>query len=240
MGNALRAELELARLTVLDLLPGQREKACNLCGWRGNAFYPNTGPGYDERRVVCPGCGCLARYRTLALLLERRTDFLAPPRKRVVEVAPARGFQALCQAQGLDYTSFDLARFATEQGDITQMRYPDASLDYFLCFHVLEHVPAEQQALREIRRVLRPGGTLVTQVPVDWRVAETYEYEKPDPREVNHVRRYGRDFETRIARAGFEVAALRAGDFASAAEAERMGLDLEPIFVARKPGTIAP
>ena len=45
-----------------------------------------------------------------------------------------------------------------EKGDITAMHYAAESCDYFLCFHVLEHVPDDIAAIREIFRVLRPGG----------------------------------------------------------------------------------
>ncbi len=232
--NCLRAEVTLAGLSIADLVPG-RGRECNLCGWKGRRFYPNVGPGYDERDTICPGCGCLDRHRALTLILARRTDFWSPGR-RIIEVAPPRGFQALCLAQGdLNYTSFDIERYAMEHGDITAMRYPDASCDYFLCFHVLEHVPAEARALSEIRRVLRPGGTLVAQVPVDWKVAKTYEYDQPDPREVGHVRRYGQDFGDRLGAAGFEVQAIRAADCATEEEVQRLRLGREPIFFARRP-----
>jgi hypothetical protein len=43
-----------------------------------------------------------------------------------------RGFEFLLQSQqGVDYTSFDLARHAMEQGDITAMRFPTGAADYF-------------------------------------------------------------------------------------------------------------
>jgi len=41
----------------------------------------------------------------------------------------------------------------------------DASFDGILCLDVLEHVTAETAAMREIRRLLKPGGTLVLSVP---------------------------------------------------------------------------
>jgi ubiquinone/menaquinone biosynthesis C-methylase UbiE len=50
-------------------------------------------------------------------------------------------------------------------GDIEQMPFKDASFATVLCTEVLEHVPYPDQALREIRRVLRPGGTLIGSVP---------------------------------------------------------------------------
>jgi 2-polyprenyl-3-methyl-5-hydroxy-6-metoxy-1,4-benzoquinol methylase len=41
----------------------------------------------------------------------------------------------------------------------------DASFDGILCLDVLEHVAEETATMREIRRILKPGGTLVISVP---------------------------------------------------------------------------
>jgi len=234
--NALRAEARLALYWLSDIVAPGRACECNLCGWRGRRFYPNTGPGYDELNTICPGCGCLDRHRALVRLLATETGFFAGG-ANVIEVAPPRRFQELCVGHpGVDYLSFDIERYAMERGDITQMRYDSDSVDYFLCFHVLEHVPEEAKALAEIRRVLRPGGTLAMQVPVDWSVDRTYEYDKPDPREVGHVRRYGQDVGDRVGSHGFDVRMVRVRDVASDDEIRRFRLGEEPIVFARKPG----
>ena len=47
------------------------------------------------------------------------------------------------------------------------MPFADESFDCVACIEVLEHIPAErrEQALAEMRRVLRPGGRLILRVP---------------------------------------------------------------------------
>jgi SAM-dependent methyltransferase len=233
--NSLRACGRLLARSVADVaLPSARVE-CNICGWRGRSFYPNTGPGYDEPHTLCPGCRVLDRHRSLLEILTRQTDFFTPGR-RIIEVAPMRGFESLCLAQDdLNYTSFDIERHAMERGDITKLHYPDDSADYFICFHVLEHIPHEAKALAEMRRVLKPGGCAVLQVPIDWSIGNTREYDSPDPREVGHVRRYGRDFGERIARHGFNVRAVSVGDCVGDSEVRTFGLSSEPVFLARKP-----
>ena len=231
--QGLSTGARLPVLAALDLLGADRHE-CNVCGWRGRRFYPNTGVGYHEQDTVCPGCLSLNRHRSLLALLVGITDLFAGGR-RVVEVAPSPGFEALMRSQpDLDYTSFDLEPFAMEQDDITAMSYPTGSVDYFICFHVLEHLPRDVPAIREIHRVLKPGGTAVLQVPMDWEASVTREYPEPDPRECGHVRRYGRDFADRLAAPGLQVHLVSVSDILPAETVERFGLSPEPVFFATK------
>ena len=231
--QGLQTAARLPGLTLADLVGPQRRE-CNVCGWRGRSFYPNTGVGYHERDTVCPGCLSLDRHRSLLALLLAVTDAFSGGR-RVVEVAPSPGFEALMRAQpDVDYTSFDLEPFAMEQHDITAMRYPTDSVDYFICFHVLEHLPHDGPAIAEIHRVLRPGGTAVLQVPLDWAADATREYAAPDPRECGHVRRYGRDFADKLAAPGMSVRHVSVTEVFDAETVRRYGLSREPIFFATK------
>ena len=50
-------------------------------------------------------------------------------------------------------------------GDATSLAFPDASFDKVLCSEVIEHIPDAPLALREMRRVLKPGGQLVLSTP---------------------------------------------------------------------------
>ena len=67
----------------------------------------------------------------------------------------------------LDYISADLeSHLAVVKVDITNILYEDNSFDVILCSHVLEHVIDDQKAMRELFRVLKPGGWAILQVPI--------------------------------------------------------------------------
>lgn len=233
--NAIRAIIRLIHLSVNDAIIRSNTAECNICGWQGAKFYPNVGSGYYELETVCPRCLCQDRQRSLAAVLLKYTEALEP-NTMVIEAAPMRSFQQYClQLKGnKNYLSFDIERFAMEKGDITQMHYQDNTADYFLCFHVLEHIEKDVQALEEIRRVLKPAGIAILQVPIDWDAEKTHEYSCPDARDAGHVRRYGKDFAKRIAKHGFSVKSVSVTDFFPEEEIKRYGLSKEPIFIARK------
>jgi len=52
-----------------------------------------------------------------------------------------------------------------EQGDITKLRFPDNSFDKIVCTEVLEHIDDDKTAIKELYRVLKPGGVIAITVP---------------------------------------------------------------------------
>jgi len=57
------------------------------------------------------------------------------------------------------------ARTDFRLGSLPHLPLPSASVDAAICLEVLEHVGDDRKALRELRRVLRPGGFLIVSVP---------------------------------------------------------------------------
>lgn len=70
--------------------------------------------------------------------------------------------------------------WGTTVTDITGLPFGDDCFDLVICSEVLEHIPDERTAMREIIRVLRPGGNLVVSVPryfperICWALSTTY------------------------------------------------------------------
>jgi SAM-dependent methyltransferase len=145
--------------------------------------------------------------------MTQKTDLFSGSRKKMLHVAPEAQLARLFQdADCIDYLSADLSSpTAMVKMDVTDIQYADDSFDVIYCSHVLEHVPDDIGAMRELYRVLKPGGWAVLQVPIS--AATTFEdptVTSPEAREKlfgqsDHVRRYGPDYADRLATAGFSV-----------------------------------
>ena len=95
--------------------------------------------------------------------------------------------------------------------DICDLPFEDQSYDLILCNHVLEHIPDDLKAMNELYRILKKGGTLIAQVPIDVNLEKTYEDKNvTDPKvrtrlfgQYDHVRVYGQDYYLKLESVGF-------------------------------------
>lgn len=59
----------------------------------------------------------------------------------------------------------DLSKLDLVQGSAMQLPFADASFDHIACSEVLEHLTDDRAAVRELFRVVKPGGNVVITVP---------------------------------------------------------------------------
>jgi len=67
-----------------------------------------------------------------------------------------------------NYRSADLLiESYDDKVDITNMKeYKNNTFDFFICSHVVEHVDNDEKAMRELHRVLKPGGKGIIMTPI--------------------------------------------------------------------------
>jgi SAM-dependent methyltransferase len=218
-------------------------RECPCCGARVRSFQPF---GLVKRlEAQCPVCKCLERHRLIYLYFTQRTDLFDGHLKRMLHVAPEPQLARLFQrARYIDYLTADLSSpRAMVKMDIARIEYPAGIFDVIYCSHVLEHVPNDRQAMRELYRVLKLDGWAILQVPIT--AATTIEDPSvTDPRERerlfgqhDHVRRYGPDYADRLRSAGFSVVAVEFASRIPAQLARRYGIQpSEIIYFCRKNG----
>lgn len=227
---------------------------------RGNRFTdPITGQSYrkflpygysfegQRENALAPGSLSLERHRLLWLWLSRETDFFSKPAK-MLHVAPEQCFLPLFKKQtNLDYITADIeSPLADVKMDLHAIPFDDNSFDVIFCNHVLEHVTDDSQCMRELYRVLKPGGWAVLQSPMDIARETTYEDASiTDPKErekhfwqYDHVRLYGRDYKTRLETAGFTVDVIDYANRLNDGEAERFRVKVrngdDDLYIGRK------
>lgn len=218
------------RSNTLRVLYYGKKRYCPVCNKQFRKF---ASVGYRKRRdAQCVYCGALERHRLLWLFLQRKMSFFKNNNVRVLHIAPERCFESKFQKIiGNGYITADLYNpRAMIKMDITSIQFPDRFFDVIFCSHVLEHIPDDRKAMRELYRVLKDDGWAILLVPIT--TTKTFEdISITDPKErirlfgrPGHVRRYGPDYVDRLREAGFFVKKFGVSDVVSKEEAIKMGL----------------
>jgi predicted SAM-dependent methyltransferase len=194
--------------------------------------------GYINQRenAMSPSTLSLERHRLLWLFLENETDFFGgfelrdaaithrekiymrsdPSQKlNVLHFAPEQEFYKRFRKQdNISYKTADLlSPLADVKVDICSLPFDDDMYDVIICNHVLEHIQDDLLAMRELYRVMKPGGMGIFQVPQDLSREFTFSDDSITDRkerekifgQYDHVRVYGRDYCDRLRSVGFRV-----------------------------------
>ncbi|MFZ2905042.1 MAG: class I SAM-dependent methyltransferase [Cyclobacteriaceae bacterium] len=198
-------------LKVVGLFYKGSNVICPICqsGFRKFLPYGRINP---RENALCPNCLSLERHRLIWMYLKEQTDFFKSG-KDVLHIAPEACYITRFEKlHGDRYITADIeSPLAKVKMDIHQIPFGDNHFDVVLCNHVLEHVRDDIQAMREIKRVLKPGGIAILQIPFfnpvpevtfeDASITDKREREKIFGQD-DHVRKYGKDYPKRIEQSG--------------------------------------
>lgn len=186
-------------------------RECPLCNWTGGRFLAFGRQPYVQPDAQCPRCGSLERDRLAYVMLKDRLG----AGQLTLHSSPEPALQPWLRSISSTYLSIDLegAR-AMRAMDLTALSLRDGSHTLLYCSNVLEHIPDDSRAMREMRRVLRPGGHAIIVVPVCGDTTdEDPSVTDPEKRharygQYDHVRFYGMDIVDRLRTSGFQVTRL--------------------------------
>lgn len=178
---------------------------CNVCEKKLSNFIPL---GKDR---LCPRCGSLQRSRRLWKIL--KDEFLKKDQS-ILDFSPSRCLYRVMKKGPYNYISSDLSGDfnADAAFDIQHIDAPSSTFDLVICYHILEHIEDDTQAMKELWRVLKKGGYCIVQTP--FHSGPTYEnplITSPEDRLIHfgqsdHVRIYSmQDLKDRLENAGFNV-----------------------------------
>ncbi|WP_299410510.1 class I SAM-dependent methyltransferase [Acaryochloris sp. IP29b_bin.148] len=231
---------KIARINIKKTLNFGIKKFCPICASHIRSFNPY---GVNKRpNAVCPICFSLERHRLMWLYFRQETDLFQQSPKKMLHIAPEACFMdRFSSLSHLDYLPGDLDKPGIPVVDLTEIDFPNNHFDIVYCSHVLEHVPNDIQAMKELARVVKSSGWAILQVPIvgdytqeDLSITNPTErarlYGQPD-----HVRQYGKDYKDRLEEAGFQVQVIPYLSHFTDQESEQYGFgtDNHDIYLCR-------
>ncbi len=180
------------------------------------------------------------------LYIEKHTDLLHSSGQSVIHFAPEGAIRnRLKTLAGIHYVTADLfAPDVTLQIDITRNNLADNSFDVILSSMLLQHIFYDRTAMREMFRILRPGGwALLFEYIRGENTVEFASEENGLVRNGNNAdeahRQYGMDLKERLSKIGFTVEMISPVQIANPKElaSMRIPIDLSPLLLCRKTAT---
>ena len=229
---------------VMGLAYRGRGRECPVCGSHYRRFMPY---GYVTSRedALCPHCLSLERHRMIWLWLKESSN-LFEGYPRLLHIAPEVSLMRHFKRHYRDnrnYITADLeSPLADLHFDVQSIPLEDESMDVIICNHLLEHVEDDRRAMTELYRILKRDGWGIMLVPEDRGRATTFEDDTiTDPEErtrifgqYDHRRIYGRDYDERLATAGFRVKRIAYNELLSAEQRQRYAIGTDDLIVVYK------
>ena len=188
--NNLKASV--VNISKFTIKRNQKNVVCPCCKWEGSGFITTCNSKRVNYNSNCPNCDSRSRHRGLSILLVKVLNnttssllFFAP--EKILKNIIQKDLENI-QIKTTDFYSTDVD-FPNE--DIQNLSFTNQSFDYILCNHVIEHVPDDHSAFKEISRILKLNGKAIITIPGDYHLKNTVEFKKTDSN--GHFRHYGLD-----------------------------------------------
>ena len=182
---------------------------CEICNWQGTQFFEGH----------CPKCNSLPRTRLIPYAL--RYFNLIKPELKVLHIAPNIHEYNFIRQNFPEMTIYDRLNIRDVEyinivQDLTQTNIESETYDLAICWHVLEHIPQDKEAIKEVFRLLKPNGNFLVSVPIypigskityEDKLIEYKDFEKVHGHD-DHCRSCGLDYFERFEAVGFRTDTL--------------------------------
>ncbi|VEN73028.1 hypothetical protein EPICR_100074 [Candidatus Desulfarcum epimagneticum] len=164
----------------------------------GCSHSPDLFETIHEDHYACSGCGASDRERLYALYMRKRG---LKPKDKLAHFAPEPALLNYVK-KNFKLQEHKTADLMMEDVDdhfdlCHECPYPDNHFDAFICSHILEHVSDDAKAMKELFRILKPGGWGICMAPIHLGLDDIYE--NPDiTDEAGRWRHFGQDDHVRI------------------------------------------
>ncbi len=203
------------------------QPVCNICGWTSFA----TGPGHRLSATASRrGASVASRLngnRSVRRLFEKFRAPLGLAQMSCLQISPDRAVEADW------FASYAVSTYGGAHSlDIQDLPLASGQFDLVLCNHVLEHVPDDRAAIRELFRAVSDRGFLQIGVPDPMRRPKTDDWGYPRPQDHDHFRIYGRDIVAKF------HSSIESGYFLQIVERDPATLMEDLYFVVTRSGEV--
>lgn len=248
--------LSIIKKKIRIVLHSGNKYQCPICNYNAKDFYPI---GFDlpvlrEKEVIgaglrnggCYKCDSWDRERLIYLFLKEKLNLFHEPKNiKILHLAPEKSLSKaifnfgyenyICGdlfTEGYSYPNY------VQNMNVLEIPFKDNYFDIIICNHLLEHVPNDNDAMKELYRVLKNGGKAILQVPISKISDKTFEnFAITDPKEreavfgqFDHLRIYGQDYTEKLQSVGFKTERINISE-----EFTKYGVARdEDIFVGKK------
>lgn len=189
---------------------------CEICDWHGKQFFEQK----------CPNCNSLPRTRLVPYAL--RYFNLINENPKILHIAPNFNEFKYIKKSVTILSNYDRLNIRNVKHinivqDLTKTSLVSAQYDVVIAWHVLEHIPEDLKAIKEVYRLLKPKGVFLVSVPIfpkgnkitfeDKNIPFT-DFEKIHGH-YDHCRSCGLDYFIRFERVGFKTKMLKVTEFSN-------------------------
>jgi predicted SAM-dependent methyltransferase len=173
--------------------------------------------GSDTDNFRCFYCQANDRERHLFMFFDKINLWDKIKGSRILHFAPEKNLSVkICQLSPLEYIKGDLhpKDGTIKKIDATQIEFANEIFNFIICNHVLEHIPDYLQAIKEIYRLLKPGGIAILQTPYSKFLKQNFEEQNINTDQLryyfygqsNHVRLFSeKHFFNDLKKVGFNL-----------------------------------